>query len=100
MTEKIYTALYVDKNILYFDEDSGDVVFRCNEMGIFSIDLNNINHDNNFDDDDPDTVILIRLLAWHIKFKKRKALKEISEELIPIAWHPFGFLVESLYARR
>ena len=34
-------------------------------------------------------LILIRLLAWHSKFKKHKALKKkISEELIPIVWHP------------
>ena len=30
-----------------------------------------------------------RLLACHSKFKKRKTLKKtISEELMPIAWHP------------
>ena len=41
-------------------------------MGILNIDLNTINLDNNFDEDDPDTIILIRLLAWYIKFKKNK----------------------------
>ena len=46
-------------------------------MGILNIDLNNINLDNNFHKDDPDIIIFIRLLAWHIKFEKRKALKEI-----------------------
>ena len=31
----------------------------------------------------------VRLLAWHIKFEKCKHLKKkISEELMPIAWHP------------
>ena len=45
-------------------------------MGILNIDLNNINLDNNFDEDDPDTIIHIRILAWHIKFKKQKALKK------------------------
>ena len=29
-----------------------------------------------FDEDDPDTIILIRLLGQHSKFKKRKALKK------------------------
>ena len=29
----------------------------------------------NYDADDPNAIILVRLLAWHIKFKKRKALK-------------------------
>ena len=58
-------------------------------MGILNIDLNNINFDKNFDKDDPDTIILLRLSAWHIKFEKRKALKkELNEELMPIAWYP------------
>ena len=76
MIKKLFITLYADENILYFNEDSGNVVFICNEMGILNIDLNNINLDNNFDEDDPDTIILIRLLAWHIKFEKRKALKK------------------------
>ena len=72
---KLFTALYPDENILYFDEDSGNVVFNCNGMGILNIDLNNINLDNHFDEDNRDTIILVRLLAWYIKFEKRKALK-------------------------
>ena len=43
---------------------------------IINIELNNINIDNNFDENDPDTIILIKLLAWHIKFEKHKALKK------------------------
>ena len=57
-------------------------------MGILSINLNNNNLDNNFYDDDSDTIILIRLLAWHSKLKSVKHLKNISEELMQIAWHP------------
>ena len=59
-------------------------------MGILNIDLNNFNlDDTNYEKDDPDTIILIRLLAWHIKFEKRKTLKkELNEELILISWHP------------
>ena len=45
-------------------------------MDIFNIDLNNINLDNNFGEDNLDSIILIRLLAWHIKFEKCKALKK------------------------
>ena len=88
MIKKLFNAFYANENILFFNEGPGDVVFNCNEMGILNIDLNNINLDNNFDEDDPDTIILIRLLVWHIKFEKRKELKkELSEELIPVAWH-------------
>ena len=39
-----------------------------------NIDISNINLDNNFYKGDPDTIILIRLLAWHIKFERCKAL--------------------------
>ena len=81
--------MYADKNILHFNEDSGNVVFSCNEMGILNIDLNNINLDSNLDEDDLDAIIHIRLLAWHIKFEKRKALKkELNDELMPIVWYP------------
>ena len=85
MIKELFTALQADENIL-FNEVSGNVVFSCNEMSILNIDVTNINLDNNFDEDDPDTVILIRLLAWHIKFEIRKALKKkISLELMPAA---------------
>ena len=31
----------------------------------------------------------MRLLAWYIKFTKQKELKkELSEELMPVVWHP------------
>ena len=68
--------MYTNENIVCFNEDSADVTFCCNEIGILSVNLNNINLDNNSDKDDPHTFILIRLLAWHIIFEKRKALKK------------------------
>ena len=62
--KKLFTALYTVDNILYFNEDSGDAVFPCNEMGILSIDLNKINLDHtNYDEDDPENIIHIRLFA-------------------------------------
>ena len=70
MIKKFYTALQADENILHFNEDSGNIIFSCNKMGILDIDLNNINLDNNFDEDDADTILLVRLLAWLIKFEK------------------------------
>ena len=89
MIKKIFNAFYANQNIFCFNEDSGNVEFSCNEMGIINIDLKNINLDNNFDEDDPDNFIDITLLAWHIKFEKCKARKkELNEELMSIAWHP------------
>ena len=48
--------MYADENILYFDEDFGNVVLNCNEMSILNIDLDCINLDsNNFNIDDLDS---------------------------------------------
>ena len=59
-----FAALYPYKNMFYFNGDSDNVVFICNEMDILNIDLNNIGlDDTNYDEDDPDTIILIKLLA-------------------------------------
>ena len=89
MIKKLFTALYKDKNILNLDEDFGDAVFNYNEMGIVNIDLNNINLDDNFDEEDPKNIILMRLLAWHINSEKPKELKkELNKELMLVAWHP------------
>ena len=84
MVKEPSTVLYACENILHFDKDSA-VVFIYSEMGILDIDLNNINLGNDFDEDNPGSIVYVRLLAWHIKFDKRKGLKK---ELISVAWHP------------
>ena len=53
---------------LFYDEDSGNVTFCCNEMVIVRVNLHNIDLDNYFEEDDPDAIIVIKLLAWHSKF--------------------------------
>ena len=57
----LFTALYADENILYFDEDFGNVVCNCDEIGILN-------------EDDHGTIIHVRFLGWHFKFAKRKEL--------------------------
>ena len=45
-------------------------------MGICSVNINNINFDDtNYEEYDPDTIILVRHLAWHSEFEKAKYLK-------------------------
>ena len=91
MIKRFFTTLYADENILYFNENPSNTVFNCNGVGILNIDLNNMNLDNtDYEEDDSDTInYSYQTLAWQIKFKKRKTLKEkISEELMPIAQHP------------
>ena len=57
------------------------VIFIANQRHIPAVDLDKINlenkyNDNNFDEDDPDTIIHVKVLAWLSKSKKRKALKK------------------------
>ena len=71
----LYSA---DDYTLFFDEDSDNVTFSIDEIGILSVDLNNINLDDvNFYGDGPETIIQVRLMAWHSKLKRRKAFKKI-----------------------
>ena len=64
MIKILFTAFYTNENILYFNEDSGNVVFTSNGMGILNINLNNINlDDTNYNEDDPDTILLVRLFG-------------------------------------
>ena len=60
MIKKLSTALYTDVNILYFDEDSGNVLFNVDEM-----------------------VFVIQILIIKKAFKK-----QLNEELMSVAWHP------------
>ena len=91
MLEKFHDALNANEDILFSDEDFSKVTFFANQMVILGLDLGKINpdEDNNFDKDDPETIIYVRLLAWRNKFEKRKALKkDLNKELMPVAWHP------------
>ena len=65
MQMKIYSILLKDLVRVFW-----------NEMGILNIDLNNINLDNNFGEDDPNTIILFRHLSWPIKFEKRRVIEK------------------------
>ena len=66
MLEKFHDTLLANDDILFFNEDFNTVTFFVNEMDILVVDLDKINldEDNNFDEDDFDTIIHVRLLAW------------------------------------
>ena len=56
-------------------------------MGIFCVDLNIVNLDDaSFDDDNPESIIHARLMAWSNRPKHRKTFKkDISKELMLVA---------------
>ena len=83
MLEKFHDALNANDDILFFDKDFSKVIFFANQIDILGIDLDKINIDdfNNFDKDDPETIIYVRLLAWRSKYEK---LKAFNEELMPV----------------
>ena len=64
--------------IYSYNEHFGKVTFIANQRHILAVDLDKINldNDNNFDEDDPDTNMHVRSFAWCGKFKKCKALKK------------------------
>ena len=78
MLEKLDNVLHTNDDILFYNEDFDKVTFIANQRHILAVDLDKINldSDNKFDEDDPDTIIPVRLLAWHSKIKKHKALKK------------------------
>ena len=51
-------------------------------MDTVNVDLNDINLDKSFDEDDPDTIILIRLSAWHIRFERINASSVASQLMV------------------
>ena len=46
MIKRLHNVLFSNNDILFFDEGSGNVTFSSDEMGILSVDLNNINLDD------------------------------------------------------
>ena len=75
MLEKLDNALHANDDMLFYNEDFDKVTFIANQTNNFAVDLDKINldNDNNFYENNPDTIIHVRLL--------------LSKELIPIVWH-------------
>ena len=87
---KGYTYFYISKNITSYPfllafkiieslhcmlkEDSNNATFCSDEIEILSAVLDNVNFDDvYFDEDDTETIIPVRLMAWRYRFKQHKA---------------------------
>ena len=78
MLKKFHNVLLANDKILFFNEDFNKVTFIAHQRYILAVDLDKINldGDNNFDKDDPDTIIHVRNLAWRGKFEIHKVFKK------------------------
>ena len=52
-------------------------------MGILSVDLNNIKLEGDPNEDDPETIIHVRLMVWCYKFKQQIDQKNINACSMP-----------------
>ena len=62
--------------IFFHDVCSNNITFLSNDMGFNTVDLNNINFDDHFDDEDWETINHVRLMAWSDRFQQRKVYKK------------------------
>ena len=71
--EKSDNALHANDDIFFYNEDFDKVTFIPNRKHILAVDLDKINLDNNnyFDEEDPDTINYVGLLAWQHKALKK-----------------------------
>ena len=56
-------TMLINRDFLFFDKDFSKIKFFANQMGLLALDFNKINLDdgNDFDEDDPETIIHVRL---------------------------------------
>ena len=84
MLEKLDNVLHVNDDILFYIEDFNKVSFIACQRHILAADLGKVklDIDNNFYEDNRDTIMQVRLLAWRSDFKKHKGLKKKKKSRI------------------
>ena len=82
-------AIFSNDNIIFFKDDSNYVTFTSDDKGLNIIYLNSISiDDHNRDNDDPETIIRVRLMPWCNRYKQCKGCKnDVINKLMP-AWYP------------
>ena len=82
MLEKLDNVVFSNDDIDVEVIESDTIAFFSNDMGLNAIVLNNINlDDDDFDEDDPTSIVLFRLIAWCNRFKQCKACKKRSMKI-------------------
>ena len=69
MIKKLDDDLFSKDDIIFVNENSNNATFFSNQISILCVDLNNINLDDvNFNEDDPETIIVVRIMTWCNRF--------------------------------
>ena len=77
MFEKLDNSVVSNVDIFFDDVDSNIVTFLSDNMGVNTIDINNINVDvDTLDKDDPETINHCRIITWFNRLKRRKPCKK------------------------
>ena len=76
-------VVFCNCDIVFVDENFGNVAFSSDQKDILSVDINNNNlHDVDFDEDDPKTITHEKLMTWHNRFKQHKTFKKRFKQRI------------------
>ena len=71
MLKKLDDVVLSNDNIVFINEDSDNVTIFSDDMGLNTLCLGKINlDDDNFDDDDPDTIVHVRLMDWCNRYNR------------------------------
>ena len=77
MIKRLDDALFSNDDLIFVNKDSNNLTFFSYEMGITSVDIIDIKHDDvSFDGDDPKITNHVRVMAWHNRFKQRKGFEK------------------------
>ena len=95
MLKDLHEVMIFSHHVVLVHANSDDVTFFSDDMGLVNVDLNNFSlDDDNFDIVYPETIIPVRLMASCNRHKQHKACKKKKkkERIIPVTWHPTGWL--------
>ena len=76
MIKKLDDAVLSIDGKVFFNEDSINFTFYSGEICTLSLDINNMNLDDaNFSEDNPETIVYVRLLDQYNRFKQGNAYR-------------------------
>ena len=90
MLKDLHDAVSFNDDIVLVNSDSDNVSLFNDNIGLVNVDLNSgsLDDGNSDDDDDIETFINDRLLAWCTVHKQLKACtKKISKESVSVVWY-------------